>query len=61
VTRDVPRGSVLGPMQFDIVNDTDSGIKGTLRNFVDDITQCSVVSMREGRNTIQRDLDRLER
>jgi len=52
----------LGLMQFDIVvNDTDSGIKGTLRNFVDDITQCSVVSMREGRNTIQRDLDRLER
>ena len=39
----------------------DSGIECTLNQFVDDTKLCGVVNSPEGRDTIQRDLDRFER
>jgi len=62
VMRGVPQGLVFGQMLFNIfVSNMDSGIECTLREFTDDTKQCGAVGMLQGKDAIQRGLDRLER
>jgi len=62
MTSGIHRGSVLGLALFNIVvSDIVSGTECTLSKFADDRKLYGAVDMLEGRDDIQRELDRLDR
>jgi len=53
---------IWGPkLLYNFINDTDSGIECSLNMFVNNTKLCSAIDPLEGRDAIQRDLDRLEK
>jgi len=60
--RDVPQGSVMEPMFFNVfISDIDSGNKWTFRNFADDTKLNDAVDQTEGKGAIWRVLDNLKK
>jgi len=62
VTSDIPQVSILWPVLFNIIiNNIDSGIECVLSKFTNDTKMSGAVNIVEGRDIIQRDLERLEK